>query len=99
MFYIGIAKVDRDVAHVQWLYMYVSGVCSNCFICFRRMLQVFHLGVAKVDMNVAYTCMLKAYVLSVFSCFKHMFKVFHLDVAYILQWLHTCFSGVSDICC
>jgi hypothetical protein len=30
---------------------------------------------------------------------KRMFQVFHLDVAYILQWLHTCFSGVSDVCC
>jgi hypothetical protein len=62
------------------------------------MLQMLHLDVAKVDLNVAYTCMLQAYVSSVFSCFKRMFQVFHLDVAYILQWLHMCFSDVSDIC-
>jgi hypothetical protein len=28
-----------------------------------------------------------------------MFQVFHLNVAYISQWLHTCFSGVSDVRC
>jgi hypothetical protein len=60
---------------------------------------VFYLNVAKLDLNVAYTCMLQAYVSSVFSCFKRMFQVFYLDMAYILQWLHTCFSGVSDVCC
>jgi hypothetical protein len=41
----------------------------------------------------------KIMFLSVFSCFKRMFQVFHLDVANILQWLHTCFYSVSDICC
>jgi hypothetical protein len=28
-----------------------------------------------------------------------MLQVFRLDVAYVLQWLHTCFPGVSDVCC
>jgi predicted DsbA family dithiol-disulfide isomerase len=40
---------------LQWLYTYVSSVCSDCFICFRRMSQVFHLDVAKVDLDIAYT--------------------------------------------
>ena len=31
--------------------------------------------------------------------FTHMLQVFHLDVAYVLQWLHTCFPRVSDVCC
>ena len=31
---------------------YVVSVCSKCFICFSRMLQLFHLSVAKVDLNV-----------------------------------------------
>jgi hypothetical protein len=26
-------------------------------------------------------------------------KCFHLDVAYVLQWLHMCFSRVSDVYC
>jgi hypothetical protein len=28
-----------------------------------------------------------------------MLQVFHLDVTYVLQWLHVCFPGVSDVCC
>jgi hypothetical protein len=52
-----------------------SSLCSKCFICFRRMLQVFCLDVAKVELNVAYTCMLQAYVSSVFRCFICMFAI------------------------
>jgi len=80
---------------LQRLYTYVSSVCSDCFICFRHMLQVFHLDVAKVDLDAVYICM----VASVCLRFKHMFLLFHLDVVYILQWLHMCFSGVSDVRC
>jgi hypothetical protein len=39
---------------LQWLYTYVSSVCSKYFICFRRTLQVFYLDVAKVDLT--YVC-------------------------------------------
>ena len=62
MLYIDIPKVDRDVAHI----VMAMHVCSKCFICSRRMLQVFYL-------DVAYTCMLQAYVSSVFRCFMRMF--------------------------
>ena len=34
MFYMDVAKVDRDIAYLQWLYTYVASVCSQCFICF-----------------------------------------------------------------
>jgi hypothetical protein len=34
-----------------------------------------------------------------FKCFICMLQVFHLDVTYVLQWLHTCFSSVLDVCC
>ena len=51
MFYIDVAKVDRDVTHVAMVF---SSVCPKYFICFRRMLQVFHLDVAKVDLDVIY---------------------------------------------
>jgi hypothetical protein len=44
VFYIDITKVDRDVAHVAMVF---SSVCPKCFICFRRVLQVFHLDFAK----------------------------------------------------
>jgi hypothetical protein len=35
VFYIDVAKVDRDVAHVTIVF---SSVCLKCFICFRHML-------------------------------------------------------------
>jgi hypothetical protein len=55
VFYIDVAKVDRDVAHVAMVF---SSVYPQCFVCFRHMLQSFHLDVPKVDLDVAYTCML-----------------------------------------
>jgi hypothetical protein len=38
---------QTDVAYV--VNGYVASVCSKCFICFRRLLQLFHLSVTKVD--------------------------------------------------
>ena len=52
---------------LQWLYTYGARVCSKCFICFRRMLQVFDLDVAYVAMT-----MLQMYVATVLSeCYKN----------------------------
>jgi hypothetical protein len=71
--YINVVKVDRDIAHV----VMAIHVCFKCmfqiFIYSKRMLQVFYLDVTKVDLDVAYTCMLPAYVSSVFRCFTHIF--------------------------
>jgi hypothetical protein len=60
------------------------------------MLQVFHLDVARVDLDVAY----------IYACCKRMFQVFHTYVEsifiwmlHVLQWLQTCFPGVSNVCC
>ena len=83
--YIDVAKVDKDVALLQLLYTCISSVCSKCFICSRRMLQMFYLDIVKVHLDIAYTCMLQAYVFSVFRCFICMFQVFHLDVAYVFN--------------
>ena len=69
VFYIDVAKVDRDVAHVAMMF---SSVCLKCFICFRRMMQVFYLDVAKVDLDVAYVAM------AIHACFKSIFQVFRL---------------------
>jgi hypothetical protein len=33
-----VAKVDLDVALLQWIYLYVAGVCFKCFSCFKRTL-------------------------------------------------------------
>jgi hypothetical protein len=37
----------------KWLYMHVSIACFKCFICLRRMLQIFYLDVSKVYRGVA----------------------------------------------
>jgi hypothetical protein len=43
VFYLDVVYVAND---------FVASVCSECFICFRRMLQLVHLSVAKVDLDV-----------------------------------------------
>jgi hypothetical protein len=58
---IDIAKIDRDVAHVQWLYTYASSVCSKCFILSDVCYKYFHQDVVKIDLDVTYTCMLQTY--------------------------------------
>jgi hypothetical protein len=50
LFHTHVAGVFMYLLHI--LQCYVVNVCSKCFICFRRMLQLFHLSVAKVDMDV-----------------------------------------------
>jgi hypothetical protein len=43
--------------------------------------------------------MLQVFLSRCCICFTYMLQEFHLDVAYVFQWLHTCFSSVSDVCC
>jgi hypothetical protein len=101
VFYIDVVKIDRDTAHVT----------MTIHICFKCMLQWFHLFQAYVA-NVLFECCksrsiwmlhIHAYCKRMFSsvlnCFKRIFQTFHLDVAYILQWLHTWFSGVLNVYC
>ena len=61
---------------LQWLYTYVAIVCSKCFICFRRILQVFYL-------DVAYTCMLQVYVLNISVILNLCCKYIYLNIAYV----------------
>jgi hypothetical protein len=69
VFYMDVAKVDSDVAFVAMAIHGVASVCSKCFICFRRMLQVFYLDVA----YVASVCF------KYFNCFRRMLRqVFHV---------------------
>jgi hypothetical protein len=68
-------------------------VYSKCFICFRRMLQVFYLDIAKVDLDVAY--------ISVSGVCRCMLQVFHLDVCndYTRVFKFFCvFASISNIC-
>jgi hypothetical protein len=84
MLYIDVAKVDQDADVVMAIH--VCFKYSKCFICSRRMLQVFYLDIAKVDLDVAYTCMLQAYVSSVFRCFIRMFASVSYGYYICLQW-------------
>jgi hypothetical protein len=43
LFYIDIAKVDRDVTHVASVSKDVARVCLKYFVYFRRILQMFYL--------------------------------------------------------
>jgi hypothetical protein len=45
LFHMVIAKVDLNVTYVG----IVIHVRFKCFICFRRMLQIFYMYVSKVD--------------------------------------------------
>jgi hypothetical protein len=69
------------------------------------MLQVFYLDIAKVDLDVAYTCMLQAYVSSVFRCFVRMFASVSSDFirmlhmfAMVFKCILGVFVSVSDAC-
>jgi hypothetical protein len=57
------------------------------------MLQVFYLVIAKVDLDLAYTCMLQAYVSSVFN-FIRMFASVSSRCCICLQWFSNVFLGV-----
>jgi hypothetical protein len=46
VFRLDVAQVDPDVAYVA----IPIHACFKCFVCFRRMLQMFHLDVSRVDL-------------------------------------------------
>jgi hypothetical protein len=64
---------------LQWLHTYVSSVGSKCFICFRRILQVFYLVVVKVDLD----WMLHIYAI-VSNVFIHMLRVILSETTYVV---------------
>jgi hypothetical protein len=65
-------RFDLDVC---MFHTYVATTCSRCFICFRRILQVFYLDVAYFSMIVASVCS------KCFICFRHVLQLYHLSVA------------------
>jgi hypothetical protein len=93
VFYIDVAKVDWDVTYVAMAIMYVSSVCSKCFICFRHMLQVFHVAIAYIYVNVS---SIFIHTLQVFSSgsynvcngYTHVFKFF---------WCFKCFRRMLQV--
>jgi hypothetical protein len=65
-------------------------------------MQVFYLDVVKVDLDAAYTCMLQAYVSTVFRSFIRMFASVSSGCCICLQWFsnvfQTFFVSVADAC-
>jgi hypothetical protein len=78
---------------LPWLYIYVSSVYSNCFISFKRMLQVFSYGFYNVCNDYTYfqffsgvLHMFQTYVTSVLSeCGKSRLDVHILNGTYFSQ--------------
>ena len=80
-----LQKPIMDVAYVASLYF-------TCFMCFRRLFQMFHLDVSKVDLGLAHIAA------ATDACFKHMFQVFHLFQTYVVNISSKCFKSTSRCC-
>jgi hypothetical protein len=89
--YIDVAKVVRDVAHV----VMAINVCFKCM--FQMNATSVYLDVAKVDLHVVSTCMLQAYVRSVFRCFIRMLASVLSGCCIYLQWFSNVFQAVSQV--
>ena len=78
---------------LRGLYTYVASVLF-------QMLQMLQMYVACVlsGCRICFTHMFGSISSECCIYFTHMLQVFYLDVAYVLQCLHTCFSGVSYVC-
>jgi hypothetical protein len=100
VFYIDVAKVDRDVAHVA----------MPIHICFKCTFQMFHLYqvyVASVSSEYCKSrsgCCIYMHVASVcfkcFRCFIRMLQVFRQYVAYVcndFQVFSRCFASFSNV--
>jgi hypothetical protein len=81
VFYVDVAKIDRDIAYVVMAIHYVANVC------FRRMLYVFYLGVAYVS-HLCCKCFIR--MLHIFSA--RISLVFETYVASVLAILDVCYK-------
>ena len=105
VFCINVAKVDRDAVKVDWD---IAHVAMAIHVCFKCMFQIFHLfqtnvagvlsGCCKKDLDVVYTCMLRAYVSSVFRYFIRMFASVSSRFCICLQCCSSVFASVLDAC-
>jgi hypothetical protein len=68
----------------------VSSVPDECCKC-------FCLNDAKVDLHVPYTCLLQAYVSSVFRCFIHMLASVLSGCCIYLHWFLNVFQAFSQV--
>jgi hypothetical protein len=89
--YIDVAKVDRNVTHV----IIAINVCFKCM--FQMNATSVYLDVVKVDLHVVSTCMLQAYVRSVFRCFIRMLASVSFGCYICLQWFSNVFQAFSQV--
>jgi hypothetical protein len=82
VFYIDVAKVDQDVAHVE----------MAIHVYFKCMFQMFHLFQTYAAIVSFGYCKTRSGCCMYVGIFIRMLQVFHLDVCICLQWLHTCFK-------
>jgi hypothetical protein len=66
---------------LQSQYTHVASLYFNCFMCFRRLFQMYHLDVSKVDLGVAHVAVATHACFKYFSCFGLMLRMFYLDVS------------------
>jgi hypothetical protein len=96
VFYIDVAKVDRDVAHVAM-------AIHICFKCMFQMFYPFQTYSASVSFGCCKTRSGFLYIYaSVLGVFIRMLQVFYLDVCNGYTCFHVfsqCFASVSDVCC
>jgi hypothetical protein len=66
---------------LQWAIYACCKPSFNCFMCFRRLFQMFHLDVSKIDLGVAHVAMAPHACFKYFICLGLMLQMFHLDVS------------------
>jgi hypothetical protein len=100
VFYIGVAKIDRDIAHAA----------MTIHVCFKCMFQLFHLfqtHVANVSSGCGKSrseCSIYIHVASIcFKCFRllqtYVSSVSSECCIYFCNGYTCVFPGVSNICC
>jgi hypothetical protein len=87
VFHIGVAKVDRDIANVDWD---VAHVAMAIHVCFKFMFQMFYLYQTYVASLFIWMLQKYIWILHIHACCKRIFQVvsgvlqvFHLNVAYV----------------
>jgi hypothetical protein len=95
-----LEKVDLVLHILQWLYTYVASVCSKCFICFKRMLEVFYLDIAYVAMAIYVCCKCMFQMFHLFQTYVATLQVFYLNVVYVpmLHMFQTYVASVYSKC-
>jgi hypothetical protein len=93
VFHVDVSKIDQNVAYITMAIHMLQASVPN--------ISAVQTDVARVLSGycICFTLMLHMFHPDVAYVFAHMLQVFHLNVAYVLQWLHTCFPHVLDICC